>query len=136
MRPDAYSEINNFYTATVYEKGAEVVRMITTLVGAGGFRRGMDLYFERHDGQAATIEDFLQCLRGRHRPRPLAFRALVLPGRHPGGRGVGALRRGGETYRLEFAPETPPTPGQPDKGPMVIPVVLGLVGRRRRADCG
>jgi aminopeptidase N len=61
VRPRRYREINNFYTATVYEKGAEVVRMIRTILGADGFRRGMDLYFERHDGDAATIEDFLKC---------------------------------------------------------------------------
>ena len=61
MRPDRYIEINNFYTATVYEKGAEVVRMLQTLLGRDGFRKGMDLYFERHDGQAATVEDFVTC---------------------------------------------------------------------------
>jgi aminopeptidase N len=61
VRPEIYHEINNFYTATVYEKGAEVVRMIKTLLGPDAFRTGMDLYFERHDGQAATIEQFVQC---------------------------------------------------------------------------
>ena len=61
VRPDRYIEINNFYTATVYEKGAEVVRMIQTLLGRDGFRKGMDLYFERHDGQAATVEEFVAC---------------------------------------------------------------------------
>src|SRR5262249_42628091 len=61
VRPDRYIEINNFYTATVYEKGAEVVRMLQTLLGVDGFRKGMDLYFERHDGQAATVEDFVTC---------------------------------------------------------------------------
>ena len=64
VRPDRYIEINNFYTATVYQKGAEVVRMIQTLLGREGFRKGMDLYFERHDGQAATVEDFVDLLRG------------------------------------------------------------------------
>ena len=61
VRPDRYIEINNFYTATVYEKGAEVVRMLQTLLGREGFRKGMDLYFERHDGEAATVEDFVAC---------------------------------------------------------------------------
>ena len=61
VRPELYHEINNFYTATVYEKGAEVVRMIKTLLGPETFRKGMDLYFERHDGEAATIEQFVQC---------------------------------------------------------------------------
>ena len=62
VRPDSYVEINNFYTATVYEKGAEVVRMMQTLVGRDGFARGMDLYFERHDGQAVTCDDFAQAI--------------------------------------------------------------------------
>src|SRR5205823_758323 len=62
VRPSMYREINNFYTATVYEKGAEVVRMLQTLLGPDKFRHGMDLYFERHDGQAATVEQFVQCL--------------------------------------------------------------------------
>src|SRR6185437_11595133 len=62
IRPDEYQEINNFYTATVYEKGAEVIRMQHALLGAEGFRRGMDLYFDRHDGQAVTCEDFVQSM--------------------------------------------------------------------------
>ena len=61
VRPDSYIEINNFYTSTVYEKGAEVVRMIATILGRDGFRQGMDLYFERHDGEAATVEEFVTC---------------------------------------------------------------------------
>ncbi len=61
VRPDRFIEINNFYTATVYEKGAELCRMIHTLLGPDGFRKGMDLYFERHDGEAATVEDFIAC---------------------------------------------------------------------------
>ncbi len=63
--PQLYHEINNFYTATVYEKGAEVVRMVHTLLGADAFRKGMDLYFERHDGEAATVEQFVAVLRRR-----------------------------------------------------------------------
>ena len=70
VRPELYHEINNFYTATVYEKGAEVVRMLKTLLGAERFRKGMDLYFERHDGEAATVEEFVQCFADVNRPRP------------------------------------------------------------------
>ena len=70
VRPDRYIEINNFYTATVYNKGAEVVRMLQTLLGREGFRKGMDLYFERHDGQAATVEDFVTCFEDATGKRP------------------------------------------------------------------
>ena len=65
-----YREINNFYTATVYEKGAEVVRMLKSLLGPGGFRSGMDLYFTRHDGQAATVDQFIQCFADANNDRP------------------------------------------------------------------
>ena len=80
--PDRYIEINNFYTATVYNKGAEVVRMLQTLLGREGFRKGMDLYFERHDGQAATVEDFVTCFEDATGKDLAAVHDLVLPGRH------------------------------------------------------
>ncbi|MGC4095625.1 MAG: M1 family aminopeptidase [Nitrospira sp.] len=83
--PTLYHEINNFYTTTVYEKGAEVVRMIKTLLGAEEFRKGMDLYFERHDGEAATIEQFVQCFADATQARFHAVHALVFAGRHAGG---------------------------------------------------
>ncbi|MGN5477044.1 M1 family aminopeptidase [Cupriavidus basilensis] len=85
VRPDSYEEINNFYTVTVYEKGAEVVRMYQTLLGRDGFRKGMDLYFKRHDGQAVTCDDFPRRDGRRQWPRPHAVRPLVQPGRHAGG---------------------------------------------------
>ena len=92
VRPDSYIEINNFYTATVYEKGAEVVRMLADRCsGASGFRKGMDLYFERHDGEAATVEEFVDLLRGRQRARPRAVPALVLAGGHARARLPAAL---------------------------------------------
>jgi aminopeptidase N len=94
IRPDSYQEINNFYTATVYQKGAEVIRMLLTLLGTEGFRNGMDLYFSYHDGQAVTCDDFVG-LHGRgqwRRSRPL--HALVQPGRHAAPEGRGAIRRG------------------------------------------
>ena len=85
VRPDEYLEINNFYTATVYEKGAEVIRMQHTLLGPERFRRGMDLYFERHDGQAVTCDDFVQAMQDAIAASDLdAVPALVQPGRHAG----------------------------------------------------
>ena len=77
VRPEAYKEINNFYTTTIYEKGAEVVRMVATLLGPEKFRAGMDLYFKRHDGEAATVEQFIQCFADVERPRFFAIHALV-----------------------------------------------------------
>ena len=82
VRPRLYHEINNFYTATVYEKGAEVVRMLKTLLGPETFRQGMDLYFTRHDGEAATIEQFVQCFADVSRCRPRSIHAVVFAGRH------------------------------------------------------
>ena len=93
VRPSRYIEINNFYTATVYEKGAELVRMLQTLSGRDGFRKGMDLYFERHDGQAATVEDFVACFAEVVRPRPDPVHDLVRPGRHAQGGLHAQIRR-------------------------------------------
>ncbi|HEU5018064.1 MAG TPA: aminopeptidase N [Pseudolabrys sp.] len=132
VRPQAYKEINNFYTSTVYEKGAEVVRMVQTLVGPEQFRAGMDLYFERHDGEAATIEQFIQCFAdasGRDMAQFMRWYnqagtpEVTVSGRYDGAR---------KTYLLECKQTVPPTPGQPDKEPMVIPLALGLVGKDGR----
>ncbi|MBX6329381.1 MAG: aminopeptidase N [Pseudolabrys sp.] len=129
VRPDVYREINNFYTSTVYEKGAEVVRMVQTLIGKDRFRAGMDLYFARHDGQAATVEEFIQCfaeVSGRDFSRFMRwYRQAGTPEVTASGR-YDAARR---TYTLTCRQHVPPTPGQPDKQPMVIPLVTGLVGR-------
>ena len=91
VRPQSYMEISNFYTATVYEKGAEVVRMIHTLVGGESFRQGMDLYFQRHDGQAVTTDDFVQSMQDASGVDLDAVQALVRPGRHAGRTGLGQL---------------------------------------------
>ena len=129
VRPDTYREINNFYTSTVYEKGAEVVRMVQTLIGKDRFRAGMDLYFARHDGQAATVEQFIQCfadVSGRDFGpfmrwyRQAGTPEVTVKSRHD------AARR---TFTLTCRQSVPPTPGQPDKQPMVIPLVTGLVGK-------
>ena len=132
VRPEAYREINNFYTTTVYDKGSEVVRMIKVLLGPQLFRRGMDLYFTRHDGEAATVEQFVQCfadVSGRDftqfmRWYTQAGTPEVVMATHYDARA--------KTYRIEATQSVPPTPGQPYKEPMVIPLALGLVGKDGR----
>jgi aminopeptidase N len=129
VRPELYHEINNFYTSTVYDKGAEVVRMIRALIGADLFRKGMDLYFTRHDGEAATVEQFVQCfadVSGRDFAQFMRWYSQagtpdVVVSPHYDARA--------KTYRLDIAQTIPPTPGQPHKDPVVIPLALGLVGK-------
>jgi aminopeptidase N len=128
VRPDAYQEINNFYTLTVYEKGAEVVRMLHTLLGPEGFRRGTDRYFERFDGQAVTCDDFVQALEeatGRDLSR---FRRWYSQAGTPVLGVSGHHDPRARTYTLTVTQHTPPTPGQPDKLPLHIPFAVGLVG--------
>ncbi|GGH14048.1 aminopeptidase N [Alsobacter metallidurans] len=127
VRPSAYREINNFYTATVYEKGAEVIRMLKALLGATTFKAGMDLYLQRCDGAAATIEDFLACF-AQASGRDLSQFSLWY--RQAGTPSVAvrtAYDAAARTLRLDFAQSTPPTPGQNDKEPVVIPIRLGVV---------
>jgi len=128
VRPEVYREINNFYTATVYEKGAEVVRMLKTLLGEAGFRSGMDLYFTRHDGQAATIEDFLACFTDATGHDLTQFALWYAQSGTPRLDATGSYDAQTGTYRLEIAQTTPPTHGQPDKKPLVIPLALALLG--------
>jgi aminopeptidase N len=132
VRPDAYREINNFYTATVYEKGAEVVRMVKTLIGAEKFRQGMDLYFARHDGQAATVEQFIRCFADvSGLDMPLFMRWYSQAGT-PEVVVNGAWDEQSNTYRMDVAQAVPSTPGQPAKEPMAIPLAIGLVGKDGR----
>ena len=132
VRPEVYREINNFYTATVYEKGAEVVRMLKTLLGPDGFRNGMDLYFERHDGQAATVERVHRRASPTRPARDLTqFMRWYRQAGTPEVAVTRAPRRQAQTYTLEIAQIVPPTPGQPIKEPMVIPLAVGLVGAGR-----
>jgi aminopeptidase N len=132
VRPQTYKEINNFYTSTVYEKGAELVRMVQTLIGKNDFRAGMDLYFERHDGEAATVEQFIQCfadVSGRDMTRFMLWYAQA------GTPEVAVTMRydaAAETFTLDFKQVVPATPGQPVKQPMPIPLRLGLVGKNGR----
>ena len=132
VRPEVYHEINNFYTTTVYDKGGEVVRMIKVLLGPELFRRGMDLYFERHDGEAATIEQFVQCFADvSHRDFTQFMRWYTQAGT-PEVVVAPHYDARAKTYRLDITQTTPPTPGQPDKAPMLIPLSVGLVGKDGR----
>jgi aminopeptidase N len=128
VRPSVYHEINNFYTATVYEKGAEVVRMLKTLLGPGGFRKGMDLYFTRHDGQAATVEEFVQCFADASNTDFTQFMRWYAQAGTPEVVVTGTYDAKAQSYRLDVAQAVPPTPGQPAKEPMVIPLAIGLIG--------
>jgi aminopeptidase N len=127
VRPRQYREINNFYTATVYEKGAEIVRMLKTLIGEADFRRGMDLYFERNDGKAATVEDFLQAFAEVSGRDLSHFARWYEQAGTPRVAASGHYDEASRTYRLDLAQATPSTPGQATKEPVVIPVALGLV---------
>lgn len=133
VRPDSYVEINNFYTVTIYEKGAEVVRMMHTLVGRDGFAAGMKLYFERHDGQAVTCDDFAQAIADANPDSELArllpqFKRWYAQAGTPRVRASGSYDAAARTYTLTLAQSIAPTPGQAEKEAMVIPVALGLLG--------
>ncbi len=128
VRPDHYVEINNFYTATVYDKGAEVVRMIHTLIGPGDFRRGMDLYFERHDGQAVTCDDFVRAMEDAGSRDFEQFRRWYSQAGTPVVECRGEYDEGSRAYTLLVKQSCAPTPGQPEKRPFHIPLALGLVG--------
>ncbi|MGI6245219.1 MAG: aminopeptidase N [Pseudochelatococcus sp.] len=132
VRPRQYAEINNFYTATVYEKGAELIRVLKTLIGGRHFRRGMDLYFERHDGTAATIEAFIACFAEASGRDLAAFSQWYEQAGTPRVSARGRYDKAARQYTLTLAQTTPPTPDQPDKQPMVIPVALGLIGESGR----
>ena len=128
VRPDSYIEISNFYTATVYNKGAEVVRMIHTLLGPERFRLSMDLYFERHDGQAVCTEDFVAAMADASGVDLAQFRRWYEQAGTPVVEAHGHYDEKARTYTLTLSQHCPPTPGQADKQPFHIPVALGLVG--------
>ena len=127
IRPDAYQEISNFYTATVYNKGAEVIRMMRTLTGAERFRKGTDLYFDRHDGEAATCEDFVKAIEEGAGIDLAQFRLWYAQAGTP--RVEARLRHNSSTATLTLSQTVPPTPAQPAKKPMVIPLRLALFDR-------
>ncbi len=124
-RPDHYKEINNFYTATVYEKGAELVGMLKTLLGEAGYRAALDLYFARHDGQACTIEDWLRVFEDASGRDLSQFKRWYTDAGTPRLRVSEDFNNG--TYTLEFTQETNPTPGQDEKLPRHIPIAVGLL---------
>ena len=133
VRPDSYLAIDNFYTATVYEKGAEVVRMMHTLVGEAGFAKGMTLYFERHDGQAVTCDDFAQAIADANPDSELAqrlpaFKHWYAQAGTPRVKARGVYDAANQVYTLTLSQSCAGTPGQPSKAPFVIPVAMGLVG--------
>ncbi|MCK9394825.1 MAG: aminopeptidase N [Methylobacter sp.] len=129
IRPDAYIEINNFYTLTVYEKGAEVVRMIHTLVGAEGFRKGSDLYFERHDGQAVTCDDFVNAMEAANGVDLTQFRRWYAQAGTPALAVQQCYDPSAQTLTLTISQNCPPTPGQAIKEPLHIPVTVGLLNK-------
>ncbi|MGR3363656.1 MAG: aminopeptidase N, partial [Maritimibacter harenae] len=126
VQPDSFVEINNFYTATIYEKGAEVIRMLKTLVGDDGYRKALDLYFERHDGQACTIDDWLKVFEDATGRDLSQFRRWYKQAGTPRLKVTETWDDG--TYQLTFTQTTPPTPGQDVKEPQVIPIAVGLLG--------
>ena len=129
VRPECYIEVNNFYTPTVYNKGAEVIRMIRTLLGPPLFRKGMDLYFSRHDGQAVTTEDFVQAMADvSGRDFSQFFRWYRQSGT-PRLDVQGEYQPGAQIFNLVVKQSCPPTPGQPTKEPFHLPLAVGLVGR-------
>jgi len=128
VQPDSYMEINNFYTLTVYEKGAEIVRMYHSLLGAETYRKATDLYFDRHDGQAVTIEEFVSAMEDASGRDLTQFRRWYKQAGTPVVRVRSEYDAAANTYTLDFQQSCPATPGQSEKLPLVIPVKLGLVG--------
>ena len=128
VRPDSYIEINNFYTLTVYEKGAEVVRMLQTLLGHAGFRKGTDLYFDRHDGQAVTCDDFIQCMEDANDVDLTQFKLWYSQAGTPEVILEEEYDPVAESLTLKVRQSNAPSPGQPEKLPQVIPLAVGLIG--------
>lgn len=127
VRPDSYIEINNFYTATVYNKGAEVIRMLKTLLGDKLFRQGMDLYFERYDGQAVTIEDFVKVFEDVSDRDFTQFRLWYSQAGTPNLHIDGVYDATNKTFNLTVKQTCPATPGQPKKLPFHLPLAIGLL---------
>jgi aminopeptidase N len=133
VRPSSYVKIDNFYTATIYEKGSELIRMLRTLIGPDAFRKGMDLYFERWDGQATTVEAFVSCfaeVSGQDLSHFFTWYEQAGTPRLSLRQSYDAQAR---TLTLELSQTTPPTPGQPQKRPLPVPVTVGLVDHDGRA---
>ena len=127
VRPDSFIEISNFYTLTVYEKGSEVVRMVRTLLGTEGFRKGSDLYFERHDGQAVTCDDFIKAMEDANGVDLTQFKRWYSQAGTPRLAVSESYDAAAQTYSLTFRQSCPETPDKVEKKPFVIPVELGLL---------
>lgn len=130
VRPDSYMEISNFYTVTIYEKGAEVVRMIHQILGEEKFRRGSDLYFERHDGKAATTEDFVKAMEEASGIDLQQFRRWYSQAGTPELKISGSYDANDQTFSLKVEQDCPSTPGQTKKEPFYIPLRLGLLNNQ------
>ena len=131
VRPASYEEMNNFYTMTVYEKGAEVVRMYHTLLGEEGFQKGMKLYFQRHDGQAVTCDDFRAAMADANGINLDQFALWYSQAGTPVLEAEGRLKN--NSFELTIKQTVPPTPDMADKQPMMIPVKVGLLNRNGEA---
>ncbi|OYX69493.1 MAG: aminopeptidase N [Caulobacter sp. 32-67-35] len=127
VRPSSYMKIDNFYTATIYEKGAEIIRMLKTLLGADAFRKGSDLYFERHDGQATTVEAFIACFADASGRDLTDFFAWYEQAGTPSVSLVSAYDEDARALEITLSQFTAPTPGQPTKKPLPVPVTIGLL---------
>ncbi|GHC32176.1 aminopeptidase N [Aidingimonas halophila] len=134
VQPDHYIEIGNFYTLTIYEKGAEIVRMLRNLLGWEAFRQGSDLYFQRYDGQAVTIEDFVECMAEVSGLDLGQFMRWYFQAGTPEIDAIGEYDYAKGEYRLTLRQRTPPTPDQHEKLPLHIPVRMGLVGTKSGKD--
>jgi len=134
IRPDSFREIGNFYTSTVYNKGAEVIRMMRTMAGPEAFRKGTDLYFDRHDGEAATCEDFITAMEDGAGLDLTQFRRWYSQAGTP--KVEVTLDHEGNTATLSLRQTVPPTPGQPEKQPMPIPLKLALFDSASGQHCG
>ncbi|MCR9220470.1 MAG: aminopeptidase N [Alphaproteobacteria bacterium] len=132
VRPDSYIEINNFYTATVYEKGAEVIRMLHALLGEEGFQKGMRLYVERHDGDAATCDDFVAAMADANGRDLAHFKLWYGQAGTPEVAADGHYDPDTRRYKLTLTQQTRPTPGQPKKAPLLIPLKTALLDAEGR----
>ncbi|XP_026192253.1 uncharacterized protein LOC34619169 [Cyclospora cayetanensis] len=135
IQPESYMAVDNFYTSTVYDKGAEVVRMYQTLLGPAGFKKGMDLYFERNDGHAATCEDFRAAMADANDVDLSQFELWYSQAGTPHLEVTHARYNAeDQVFEIGFRQHTPPTPGQETKRPQVIPIKLGLIGKESKRD--
>ncbi|WP_373741568.1 aminopeptidase N [Neisseria sp.] len=133
VRPASYEEMNNFYTMTVYEKGAEVVRMYHTLLGEEGFQKGMQLYFKRHDGQAVTCDDFRNAMADANEINLDQFALWYSQAGTPTLDITGRLKAGENAFEINIKQTVPPTPDMVEKQPMMMPVKIGLLNRKGEA---